>query len=331
MTVKIVAEIGASHRGSIGIARVLMALAKEVRADAVKIQIWDDETMASDYIINRGTWSGWNIKDLYRTAKTPWEWVPELFDYAKEIGIEIFSSVFDKKSVDYLEKFDCPRYKIASAEISDLDLISYVAQTRQPMIISTGMATRGDIWESYSNAIIDCPDLTFLHCTSDYPTDITNVEITRMKDELIPFCDDKGISYGLSDHTRSSIPAVMAVAVGATMIEKHISASKSEGLDDGFALHYAQWPEFVSQVRQAELCMRVNKHRVNDFYLKRSLHAACDIKAGTVITKDMVCTMRPNTGIAPSRLYDMLSKNATAVHSIIKGDPIKDYDIQLGK
>ena len=219
----IIAELSANHNGDIQRALDSILAAKEAGADAVKIQTYTADTMtidcdAADFKIVGGLWDGYYLYDLYKEAQTPYEWHKPLFDYAKEIGITIFSTPFDKSAVDLLEELNTPAYKIASFEMTDLPLVKYVAQTGKPMIISTGMANLEEIEEVVKVAKVNgCKSLVILHCISSYPAPIEQSNLRTIPDLAERF----GVLSGLSDHTMGTTVATTSVAVGACVIEKH--------------------------------------------------------------------------------------------------------------
>ncbi len=242
---KIIAEISASHAGSFENAIALVDGAAEAGADYVKFQCFKAEQMAiPDYKIKTGAWKGRDLLELYREAETPREWLPTLFDYAKKKNLVAFSSVFHADDVEFMEGIDCPIYKIASFEIGDLDLISLVALTGKPVIISTGSATFKDI-ELAVDAARYCDNLTLLHCVSEYPTKLEDMNLATITELQKIF----KIDVGLSDHSQGSVASCAAAALGVPIIEKHIKIGNT-GLDSGFALDLNAFSAFVRDVRQ---------------------------------------------------------------------------------
>ncbi len=235
----IIAELSANHNGSIERAFESIKAAKEAGADAVKIQTYTADTMTipcdnDDFKIKGGLWDGLNLYDLYKEAHTPYEWHKPLFDYAQEIGIMIFSSPFDKTAVDLLEELNTPLYKVASFEIIDLPLIKYIAQTKKPMIITTGMANLEEITEAVEVAKENgCTDLVLLHCISSYPAPVEQSNLLTIPDLTKRF----NTTVGLSDHTMGIAVAIASVALGASVIEKHFTLSrKDKGIDSEFSI-----------------------------------------------------------------------------------------------
>ncbi|MBT5654526.1 MAG: pseudaminic acid synthase, partial [Alphaproteobacteria bacterium] len=236
----IIAELSGNHNGEIDRAFKLMEMAKESGADAVKLQTYTADTMTidcdkPDFMIKGGLWDNYKLHDLYKVAHTPWEWHPALFDKGKELGVEVFSTPFDETSVDFLEKLEVPLYKIASFELTHHPLIRYVAGKGKPMIMSTGLASLEEIKEAVRVAQDGgCKDLTLLHCVSSYPAAVEDTNLATMIElkRLFP-----GIKIGLSDHTLGTTVAVAAAALGAEVIEKHVTLARADGgVDSAFSL-----------------------------------------------------------------------------------------------
>lgn len=288
----IVAEVGAAHNGSYETAMRLVDAASDAHADAVKFQCWGEQMAAPGHIIADGPWKGRDLADLYREARTPWSWFPDLFDYAKHCGLIPFASVFDRESVDYMESLGCPMYKIASAELVDLPLIRYVASKGKPMVLSTGMATEAEI-----DAAVDTMGVagfTLLQCVSAYPAVPADANLRTMASWR---CDK-----GLSDHTLGSTTACVAVALGATMIEKHIGLDRT-GLDGGFCTLPDEFAQFVRDVRDAAACLGSVRYgplpsEASTLALRRSLWVVRDVKAGEPVTPENVRSLRPAGGAA---------------------------------
>ena len=235
----IIAEMSANHNGSIDGARKIIEVAKNAGADAVKIQTYRPDTITlnsdlPDFQVTEGLWAGRTLYELYEWAHTPWEWHKHLFKYAREIGITLFSSPFDKTAVDLLEDLNAPAYKIASFEAIDLPLVKYVAGTKKPMIISTGMADAGEIHGAVEAAREGgCEEIILLHCVSGYPappSDYNLHTITDMKKRY-------GLITGLSDHSIDNTISITGTALGAAVIEKHVTLARNQGgPDDSFSL-----------------------------------------------------------------------------------------------
>jgi len=331
----IIAELSANHGHSIDIAKKSIKLAKESGADAVKIQTYTPDTITlncdNEYFqINNGTiWDGTTLYKLYQEAYTPWEWHKELFDYAREIGIEIFSTPFDKTAVDLLEELETPIYKIASFEINDIPLIEYVASKGKPMIISTGVGTEEEIKE----AVEACrkmgnEDITLLQCTSQYPAKVEDANLVMIKDLVERF----NVKAGLSDHTMGSLVASTAVAMGAEVIEKHFIIDRSlGGPDSSFSMTPIEFREMVDNIRNVEkmigkVSYEITENKKKSFKFKRSLFISKDINKGEIITEENIKSVRPADGLSPKYYNCILGKK---VKKDLKfGTPLLFEDIE---
>lgn len=252
----IIAELSGNHKGDINRAKQIIKAAQEAGADAVKLQTYTADTITLDcdneyFQITQGTiWDGRTLYKLYEEAFTPWQWHEELMDYAKSLGLICFSSPFDLTAVDFLETLNVPIYKIASFEINDIQLIEYIAAKGKPIIMSTGVATLDEIEE----AIAACKrmnnnDITLLKCTSAYPTPYDQVNLRTITDMAKRF----NVKVGLSDHTLGSAVAVAAVALGATVVEKHLTLDRSEGgVDASFSMEPHEFKQMVQDIRIIE-------------------------------------------------------------------------------
>ena len=323
----IIAELSANHNGSIERAFESIKAAKEAGADAVKIQTYTADTMTipcenGEFVIKGGLWDGWNLYDLYKEAHTPYEWHKPLFDYAKKIGITIFSSPFDKSAVDLLEKLNTPFYKVASFEIIDLPLIKYIAQTKKPMIISTGMANLEEITEAIEVANENgCQDLILLHCISSYPAPVEQSNLLTIPDLAKRF---KTI-VGLSDHTMGTVVATASVALGASVIEKHFTLSrKDKGPDSEFSIEPKELKQLCIDSKIAWEALGeagYNLKKAEQTTYRRSLYVVNDIKKGERFTSKNIRSIRPGNGLSP-KYYDTLL-GAKAVKAIKKGTPVE--------
>ena len=312
----IIAEMSANHNGDINNAYKIIDMAKSSGADCVKLQTYSPDTLTidsnlPDFQLTEGLWAGQSLYELYKSAYMPWEWHKPLFDYAKKIGITVFSSPFDKTAVDFLEDLNAPAYKIASFEVIDLPLIKYVAQTGKPMIVSTGMADEQEIQEAIETARDGgCKELAVLHCVSSYPAPAGDYNLKTLVDMQQKF----GLITGLSDHTIDNITAITSIALGASIIEKHVTLDrKGGGPDDSFSLEYDELLELCVNAKTAwEALGRVDYGRKSseqgNVKFRRSLYFTKDIKAGEVITKDHVKSIRPGYGLAPKYISLVLGK-----------------------
>jgi N-acetylneuraminate synthase len=312
----VIAEMSANHNGKIETAYRIIEAAKLAGADAVKLQTYKPETITlnfdtEEFRIQGGLWDGRNLFDLYREAHMPWDWHAPLFDYAKKIGITIFSSPFDHTAVDLLESLNAPAYKIASFEAIDLPLIRYVAKTGKPMIISTGMASVEEIQEAIDAArSAGCTQLAILHCVSGYPAPASDYNLRTIADMRERF----GFVTGLSDHTLDNTTAITSIAMGASIIEKHFTLDRSGGgPDDSFSLEPADLAQLCTGAKTAwEALGRVSYERqaseLGNVKFRRSLYFVRDIQAGEIVTQEHIRSVRPGFGLAPKFLDQVLGK-----------------------
>lgn len=270
MSLRIVAEISGNHLGSLERALAIVDAAALAGADAVKLQTFTPEQMADpDKIVEAGPWAGCNLVDLYRRTHVPREWHEPIFRHARELGLDAFSSVFHPDDVDFLETLGCPMYKIASFELTDHALIQYAARSGKPLIISTGMATLGEIALAVNAAkSAGCRDLTILKCTSAYPASPADANLAAMKMLMrVTSCT----AYGLSDHTQGIGVAVAAAALGASMIEKHLTLSRAAGGPDAeYSMEPAEFQQMATECRRAVLAIgevRYGPSRAEDAHL----------------------------------------------------------------
>jgi pseudaminic acid synthase len=312
----IIAEMSANHNGDINNAYKIIDMAKAAGADAVKLQTYHPDTITMDmntpeFMIEGGLWNGQSLYELYKGAYMPWEWHQPLFDYAKKIGITIFSSPFDNTAVDLLEDLNTPAYKIASFEAVDLPLIKYVAQTGKPMIISTGMADAQEIQEAIEAAREGgCRELSILHCVSGYPAPAADYNLRTLVDMRQKF----GLVTGLSDHTIDNTTAITSVALGASIIEKHVTLDRNGGgPDDSFSLESEGLKQLCTGAKIAWGALgnvdygRKSSEQANVKF-RRSLYFVKDIKEGEVITAEHVRSIRPGYGLPPKYINLVVGK-----------------------
>jgi pseudaminic acid synthase len=315
-TTYIVAELSANHNHDIETAKKTIYAAGQAGADAVKLQTYTADTLtidsAKDYFkIKGGLWNGKSLYELYQEAHTPWEWHGELFDYAHSLGLEIFSTPFDRTSVDFLEKLEVPIYKIASFEIQDIPLIEYVALKGKPMIMSTGIATLEDVELALSTCRKAGNDqITLLKCTSAYPAPLEEANLLTIPDMREKF----GIEVGLSDHTIGSSSAIAAVALGANIVEKHfILDRKQGGPDSSFSIEPAEFKEMVQSIREVEQALGTVSYELSEKVKQnkifaRSLFVVKDVKAGDTISQKNVRSIRPGYGLHPKYYTTIMGK-----------------------
>lgn len=312
----IIAELSANHNGSIETAYRLIEEAKKSGADAVKLQTYTADTITlngstEDFKIRGGLWDGRTLYDLYQEAHTPWAWHAPLFNHAHKLGITIFSSPFDNTAVDLLEDLNAPAYKIASFEAIDHALIKYVASTKKPMIISTGMANAEEIEEAIEAARSGgCKQLAILHCVSAYPAPSQDYNLFTIQDMITRF----GLVTGLSDHTLDNTTAITSVALGASIIEKHFTLDRNGGgPDDSFSLEPADLAALCKGAQTAwESLGKIDYGRKSseqsNIKFRRSLYFVKDLKVGDLITADAVKSVRPGFGLAPKYLEHVVGR-----------------------
>jgi pseudaminic acid synthase len=320
----IIAELSANHNGSLKNALDTIKAAKEIGANAIKLQTYSADTITlnckrDDFLITQETiWDGKYLYDLYKEASTPWEWHKELFEYARSIDIDIFSSPFDKTAVDFLEQFNPSAYKIASFEIKDYELIRYTASKMKPIIISTGIATIDeiqdvvDICKSVGN-----DKIVLLKCTSSYPAPLEEANLATIPNLAQTF----DVVSGFSDHTLGITAPIVAITLGAKVIEKHFILDKSIGGPDAqFSLDKQEFKQLVKTVRDTEkligkidysLTAKKRKSREHS----RSLYVAKDIKKGELFTEENIRSVRPGYSLHPKYLKDILGTIATKSYS----------------
>jgi N-acetylneuraminate synthase len=316
----VIAELSANHNGNLEAAFRIIEAAKATGADAVKIQTYRPDTITlksdlPDFQITEGLWKGRTLWDLYDWAHTPWEWHADLFAHARKVGITLFSSPFDPTAVDLLEDLGAPAYKVASFEAVDLPLIRYIASTGKPMIISTGMADAEEIAEAVEAARDGgCRELVLLHCVSGYPAPAADYNLRTLPDMAKRF----GTVVGLSDHTLDNTTAIASVALGASVIEKHVTLDRNGGgPDDSFSLEPPELKALCTGARAAwEALGKVDYGRKSseqgNVKFRRSLYFVKDLEAGDTITEDAVRSVRPGYGLAPKSLSHIVGRQ-TAV------------------
>ncbi|MCB1756960.1 MAG: pseudaminic acid synthase [Gammaproteobacteria bacterium] len=324
----VIAELSANHNGQLQKALDTISAAKACGADAIKLQTYTADTMTidcdlPDFQIKGGPWDGYKLYDLYQWAQTPFEWHKPLFDHARRIGITTFSTPFDESAVDLLEDLNAPAYKIASFEATDLPLIAYAASTGKPLIISTGMADADEIGEAVTTARdAGCRELILLHCISSYPAPTEQSNLRTLTDIRQRF----GVETGLSDHTLGNTTAIAAIALGASMIEKHFTLDRGDkGPDSAFSIEPTQLTALCSDCKDAWLALgsagyerRVAEQ--DSLRFRRSLYFVEDMKAGQTINASQVRRIRPGYGLAPKYQPKVIGK--TVKRDTVAGTPV---------
>jgi len=326
----LIAELSANHNQNFEQAVALLRAAKDAGADAIKLQTYtpDTLTLQSDkeyFRISGGTlWDGRTLYDLYGEAYTPWEWQPKLKAIANDLGLDLFSTAFDPTAVDFLEAMNVPVHKIASFEITDLPLIEKMARTGKPLIISTGMATIGEIEEAVNAARnAGAEQIALLKCTSAYPAPPDEMNLRTIPHLSQAF----SVPVGLSDHTLGIAVPVAAVALGACIVEKHFTLSRATpGPDSAFSLEPHEFKAMVEAIRIAEKALGrvhygVTENDAKSRVFRRSLFVVKDVHAGEMFTEENVRSIRPGNGLAPQHLPEVLGRHAA--QDIEKGTPLR--------
>ena len=326
--VYVIAEMSANHAGKIENAFRIIEEAAKAGADCVKIQTYTADTLtinctAEPYIIKGGLWDGYNYYKLYQEAYTPWEWQADLKKKCEEVGVDFLSTPFDKTAVDFLEELDVEFYKIASFELVDIPLIEYVASKGKPIVMSVGMGSIEEINEAlaacrkYNN-----DKVVLLKCCSQYPAQYEDMNVSVITDMINRF----GVPVGLSDHSFGSLAPVVATAMGAKVIEKHVCLDRTiESADSGFSMTMEEFAQMVSDVKNASMIMgkatyELTEHEKNGLGGRRSLVAVKPIKEGEVFTTENVRSIRPAIGIKPKYLCELIGKKANKSYEF--GEPI---------
>ena len=323
-----IAEISANHCGSLNKAIKLIKCAKDNGANAVKLQTFTADTMTIKsnkkyFKINKGLWKGYNFWDLYNKAHTPLEWHKKLFDYAKKIGIIIFSTPFDETAVDFLEKLKCPMYKVASFEMTDIPLIKKIASTKKPVIISTGMANLNEIELTYKVAKkYGAKNITLLYCVSNYPSKNSDFNLNNIK----VLKDKFKCRVGLSDHSKNNKIAIACIAAGAEVVEKHIALdNQKKGLDIEFSLKGKEIKRFKSSIDEVYKLLGKkyfyrSKSEDSNKVFRRSIFIVKNILKGEKFTKYNIRRIRPGYGVSPIYYEKILNKKSPS--NLKRGDPL---------
>ncbi|SFC60871.1 pseudaminic acid synthase [Clostridium uliginosum] len=326
----IIAEMSANHLQNFDNAVKLIKEVKKAGVDAIKLQTYTPDTITLDcdnkyFQIRQGTiWDGTTLHKLYREAYTPWEWQPKLKKIAEQEGLICFSSPFDKTAVDFLEEMDVPAYKVASFEINDIPLIEYMASKGKPMIIATGIATLSDIEEAVNACKrVGNDQIILLKCTSAYPAPLEDVNLKTIPNLAETF----NVISGLSDHTLGIEVPIASIALGAKVIEKHVTLSRADGGPDAvFSLEPDELKQMVESIRNIEKALGTVTYELTEKQKKskdhsRSLFIVRDIKAGEKFTEENIKSIRPGFGLPPKYINEILGK--TAGKDLYKGSPLE--------
>ncbi|MCB2182810.1 MAG: pseudaminic acid synthase [Desulfobulbaceae bacterium] len=326
--VYIIAEMSANHNQDLGQAIRIMEAAKEAGADAVKLQTYTPDSLTidcdNDYFRIKGTiWEGKNLYQLYGEAATPWDWHPKLKECAQALGLDLFSSPFDAKAVDFLEEQGVPLYKVASFELVDKPLLQKIASTGKPVIMSTGMASLAEIDEAVKTLRENgTTEIALLKCTSAYPAPLEEMNLRTISHLAQTFA----VATGLSDHSMGLAVPVAAVALGASIIEKHLTLSRSvPGPDSAFSLETHEFKEMVTAVRQTEKALGTVRYEPTtkekeSRLFRRSLFVVKNMVAGEKFTSQNVRVIRPGHGLSPKFLDVVLGRRAEK--NISRGTPL---------
>ena len=327
--VYIIAEMSANHGGRLETALEIVKQVAKTGADCLKIQTYtaDSITIDSDseaFIIKGGLWDGYKLYDLYTDAGTPYEWQPIIKKECEKNGLDFLSTPFDNGAVDFLESIGCEAYKIASFELVDIPLIEYAAAKGKPMIMSCGMASEEEI----NDAVEACKrvgnnQIVLLKCCSEYPANWDNMHLANILDMR----DKYRVPVGLSDHSEGSIASIVAVGLGASVIEKHVKLEGVESADSKFSMSISDFSKMVEEVNSAKRIIGNTYYgptlgERGNFSLRRSLFAVSDIPAGGIITVENIRSIRPGSGLPPKYLSKMLGKRTNV--AISKGTPITE-------
>jgi len=330
----IVAEMSGNHNQDFERAKKIVKTACECGVDAIKLQTYTPDTLTINcsnkwFRVNVNPWKGKNLYELYKQSYTPWQWQPELKKIAESYGVILFSTAYDETSVDFLEKMDIAAYKIASFEVTDIELLKKIARTKKPVIISRGMASLEELESAISTLRENgASQISILHCVSSYPAKPEEMNLATIPDIKKRF----KVVAGLSDHTLGTSVAVAAVALGASIIEKHFTLRRADGGPDAsFSLEPKELRELVKSVREVEKAIGKvqygsGKKESKNIVFRRSLFVVKDIKQGEKFTKENVRCIRPGYGLSPILMSKILKKRAKK--NIKQGTPLS-WDLVL--
>ncbi|MBO5388812.1 MAG: pseudaminic acid synthase [Lachnospiraceae bacterium] len=330
----IIAEMSANHGGDIDNAYRIIEEAAKAGADCVKIQTYTADTLTINcdkphFKIKGGLWDGFTFYDLYKEAYTPWEWQGDLKKKCEEVGVDFLSTPFDNTAVDFLESIDVEAYKIASFELVDIPLIEYAASKGKPMIMSCGMASVEEIKEAVDACRRQNNDqIVLLKCCSQYPAKYEDMNLSVIPDMKERF----GVTVGLSDHSFGSLAPIVAVTLGAKVVEKHVMLDddKVESADSGFSMKMSEFKQMVEDINNTVLVQgkpsyELTENEKNNLASRRSLFAVKDIKKGELFTKENVRSIRPGIGLKPKYYSNLMGKCAKREYEF--GDPISEDEL----
>ena len=315
----IIAEISANHNGSIDRAKKMINLAKKCGANAVKLQTYTPDMMTIkknviNFKITDGLWKGFNLWDLYNLGQTPLSWHKKIFKHANEKKIQIFSTPFSEEAIFFLEKLNCPAYKIASFEMNDLNLVKTAALTKKPIILSTGLSNMSEIKKAvYTAKKYGCNDLTLLYCVSNYPSKSSDFNLNYINE----FKKEFKCRVGLSDHSLGSEVAKLSLVAGARVFEKHIALkNQKKGLDISFSLKGQELKTYIDEIKKTfqlikNKKIKRSKDEIKNKVFRRSIYAIQDIKVGDIFTKKNIKTFRPDKGLSAEYFLDILNKKSS--------------------
>lgn len=327
-----IAEMSANHSGKLENALAIVRAARDAGADCLKIQTYTADTLTIDcdneyFRIHGGLWDGRTLYDLYQEAYTPWDWQPEIKRECEALGLDFLSTPFDASSVDFLESMDVSAYKIASFELVDIPLIEYAASKGKPMILSCGMANPEEIQDALDACKrVGNSQIVLLKCCSEYPANEADMHLATIADMRNRF----GVPVGLSDHSMGPLAAVVAVSLGACVVEKHFCLSRAQkNPDSAFSMEPDEFREMVEQIRRAatirgEATYALTASEQASTAFRRSVFAVRDIAAGETFTLENTRVIRPGNGLAPKRRDALLLRQAT--RNIRRGEPILPQD-----
>ncbi len=324
----VICELSGNHNGSLERCLEMVDAAAATGCDAIKIQTYTADTITLDvdrpeFTIHGGLWDGRTLYELYQEAQTPFEWHAAIFERARQRGVTIFSSPFDETAVDLLDGLDAPAFKIASFEAVDLPLIKYAASKGKPLIISTGMANLSEMQTALDTALgAGAPGVLLLHCVSSYPATFADANVRNVPDMAARF----GCPIGLSDHTPGTAASVAAVSLGACVIEKHFTLARADGGPDAaFSLEPVEFKALVDDTKNAWAALGAAHYDVlgseqGSLQFRRSLYVTAEVKAGELLSRTNIRSVRPGNGLPPGELDNVLGKTAT--RDIARGEPL---------